>query len=260
METHIAQCLSCQSEFELERMTKGIVRAKISIQKVPVSLQSRILQELEKQSIARETVGDKVRRAFRSVASGLRQRGLRPAYLLGAAVIVGVVAFLLFLRREPVAPRGELEASDLVEQAVFHYSSYMNGAMPLQYISSDRTELQNYFQQKVTFDVYMPKMAEARLIGGFLCEHTGGKFVNFIYKADDKVVFFSVACSKEMKTKGKFRLSAQAETDLNRTGWHFDTSRTACNVALWKENDEVCSVVADMKKEELLALLKDDEQ
>jgi hypothetical protein len=59
-----------------------------------------------------------------------------------------------------------------------------------------------------------------------------------------------------MKANGRVGLSVKAETDLRETGWYFDTTHVNCNVVVWKEEDNVCSVVADMRKEELFALLK----
>jgi len=109
----------------------------------------------------------------------------------------------------------------------------------------------------VQFKVYVPEMENCELIGGVLCDHEGITFLNLVYKMDDKIIYFYTGCSKEMKAVGKVGLSAKAESDLKQSGWHFDTSRPNCNVAVWEENDEVCSVTADMKKEELLALLKE---
>ncbi len=253
-DAHILKCPSCRSEFERETITKRTVTGKLRRERAPAGVRDRILQELYSES----AVGGIGRGGVKEFIDRLFARPLaRPALVLGTVVLLAAVGITLLSRREASPPVSENTASDMVDQAVEHYSSYLGGGARLQLISSNHEQLRNFFQDKVSFDIYVPEMQNCELIGGVLCEHDGAKFLHFVYKKNEKVLYFSMACSKELKAKSKIGLSAKAQSDLKENGWFFDTSRRDCNVAVWKEKDEICSVVADMGKEELLALLKE---
>jgi hypothetical protein len=182
---------------------------------------------------------------------------MKLALVLGVVVVVTVFGVTVFTHREPEFSASKESAADMTDLAVQHYSSYLRGAVKLQLVSSSRDEVRTFFKDKVSFDVYVPMIRNAQLVGGVLCEHEGTKFLNLVYRLNDKIVYFYTGCSKEMNAGGKIGLSAKAQSDLKQSGWYFDTSRGNCSVAVWQEKDELCSVVADMKKEEILALLKD---
>ncbi len=251
---HIAKCPACRSELEIETMTKGIVRGKLPSKKTPTHLRANILQRFSAETPSQE-IGQSSVRAFlgRLFAEPL----VKPALALALVVLIAIVGITLFTRRGVLLPSSEEHAADMIDQAVDHYSRYLNGGVKLQLVSSNHDEVRRYFKDKVRFQVYVPEMENCELIGGILCEHEGITFLNLVYRMNDKIIYFYTGCSKEMKAVGKVGLSAKAESDLKQSGWYFDTSRANCNVAVWEENDEVCSVTADMKKEELLALLKE---
>lgn len=254
LDAHIAKCRSCRSELEIETMTKAIVRAKLPSKEAPSDLRANIFQRLSAETSS-QVVGQSGVRAFlgRLFAEPL----VKPALALAVVVLIAIVGITLFTRREALLPTSEEHAADMIDQAVDHYSRYLNGGVKLQLASSNHEEVRRYFQDKVRFQVYVPEMENCDLIGGVLCDHEGITFLNLVYRMNDKIIYFYTGCSKEMKAVGKVGLSAKAKSDLKQSGWYFDTSRPKCNVAVWEENDEVCSVIADMKKEELLALLKE---
>jgi anti-sigma factor (TIGR02949 family) len=251
---HIAVCPVCRTEFEVERITKGLIRGKLPSRKVPAHLRDSILQKL-----GTEKLNGRLAETGRHGLLGklFAPPRWRPALALGMVLIIAVVGITLLTRRTPAPPPTEAFALDMVDEAVEHYNRYVGGGMKLHFVSSDAEEVRKFFQPKVHFEVYMPELDKAELIGGAVCEHGETSFLNLVYRMNDKILYFYMACSKEMKAKGKVGLSARAEQELNDSGWHFDTTHDNCNVAVWKEKDDVCSIVADMKKEELLALLKE---
>ncbi len=252
-DAHILRCPSCRSEFETERLTKRFVSGKLARQKAPEELRRSVVAGLSSQR-AWSLGGSSVKEFFENL---LRRPVLRPVLGLGVVALMVVIGVTLFTGRDAPPPPSNGISSDIVAQAVEHYSSYLDGQAKLQYVSSNHDEIRNYFQDKVNFDVYVPKMQNSVLVGGVLCEHEGTKFLSLVYKMDNKIVYFYTACLKELRAKSRIGLTAKAQSDLEKTGWYFDTTRPECNVAVWKENDEICSVVADIGKEELLALVKE---
>lgn len=255
-EAHIAHCPSCRNEFEIETMTKHITAGKLRFTKAPDYLRMNILRQVYGGFPAQGTERISVGAFFERLLS---RPFMKPALALGVVVIAVLVGISILSRREPesVVPPGA--TADMIDQAVEHYSNYLQGGTQLQLVSSNYDEVRNFFKDKVTYEVYIPEVEGSELIGGVLYEHDGIKFLNLVYRIGDKVIYFYMGCSKEMKASGKIGLCAKAESDLQKTGWYFDTTRTNCNVAVWKEGDRVCTAVADMKKEELLALLKEGE-
>ena len=251
---HIAKCFSCRGELEIETITKHVIGGTLPSAKAPDSLRAGILRQVYAGFSTQAAGGMGVR----AILGNLFSRPLvKPALVLGVLLVVVLVGITVLTRRQPEPLTFESAPSDMIDQAVEHYSRYLQGGVRLQLVSSNHDEVRNFFKDKVTYEVYVPEMDNSKLVGGVLCEHEGIKFLNLVYRIGDKVIYFYMGCSKEMKAKGRIGLSAKAETDLKETGWYFDTTRVKCNVAVWKEEDEVCSAVADMKKEELLALLKE---
>jgi anti-sigma factor (TIGR02949 family) len=250
---HIAGCSSCRSEFEVETMTKRIVGGKLHFARAPEHLRDGILQhvyaEIPSPALGRLHVG-----AF--FENLLARPFVKPTLALAVLVVVILYGITVLMRREPEPLPVANHQADMVDQAVEHYSNYMRGGVKLQLVSSNHDEVKGFFKDKVNFEVYVPEVENASLVGGTLCEHEGVKFLNLVYTRGDKVIYFYMGCSKQMKANGKVGLSAKAETDLRETGWYFDTTRVNCNVAVWKVEDNVCSVVSDMRKDELLALVR----
>jgi anti-sigma factor RsiW len=250
---HIAGCSSCRSEFEIETMTKRIVSGKLHFARVSEHLRDAILQHVYAETPSPVVERLHVRAFFQNL---LARPLVKPTLALAVLVVVILYGITTLMRREPESIPVANHQADMVDQAVEHYSNYMRGGVKLQLVSSNHDEVRNFFQDKVNFAVYVPEVENASLVGGTLCEHEGVKFLNLVYRRGDKVVYFYMGCSKQMKASGRVGLSAKAETDLRETGWYFDTTRVNCNVAVWKVEDDVCSVVADMGKEELLALVR----
>jgi anti-sigma factor (TIGR02949 family) len=252
---HIAGCPSCRSEFEIETMTKRIVGGTLHIAKVPEHLCDGILQHVYAGIPSPALEGLHVRAFFQNL---LAKPFVKPTLALGVLLVVILYGITVLTRREPESLPSAGHRADMVDQAVEHYSNYMQGGVKLQLVSSSHDEVKNFFKDKVNFEVYVPEMENSSLVGGVLCEHEGVKFLNLVYRRGDKVVYFYMGCSKQMRANGRVGLSAKVETDLRETGWYLDTTRVNCNVAVWKIEDNVCSVVADMGKEELLALVKEE--
>jgi anti-sigma factor (TIGR02949 family) len=250
---HIAGCSSCRSEFEIETMTKRIVGGKLHVANVPEPLRNEILQHVYAGISSPAVEALHVRALFQNLFG---KPFVKPTLALGVLLVVIVYGITVLTRREPESLPTANHRADMVDQAVEHYSNYMHGGVKLQLVSANHEEVKNFFRDKVNFEVYVPEMENSSLVGGVLCEHEGVKFLNLVYRRGDKVVYLYMGCSKQMKANGRVGLSARAETDLRETGWYLDTTHVNCNVAVWKIEDNVCSVVADMGKEELVALVR----
>jgi hypothetical protein len=250
---HIAGCPSCRSEFEIETMTKRIVGGKLHFAWVPEHQRDRILQHVYAGIPSPVIEGLHVGVFLQKL---LAKPFAKPTLALGVLVVVILYGITVLTHREPEALPIAARQADMIDQAVQHYSNYMQGGVKLQLVSPDHDEVKSFFKDKVNFEVYVPKVENSSLVGGTLFEHEGVKFLNLVYTRGDKVIYFYMGCSKQMKANGKVGLSAKAETVLRETGWYFDTTRANCNVAVWKVEDNVCSVVADMGREELLALVR----
>jgi anti-sigma factor RsiW len=250
---HIAGCSSCRSEFEIETLTKRIVGGRVHFARLPEHLRDGILQHVYAEIPSPVVEGLHVRAFFQNL---LAKPFVKPTLAFGVLVVVILYGITVLTRREPEALPIAAHQADMIDQAVQHYSNYMQGGVKLQLVSSNRDEVKNFFKDKVNFEMYVPEVENSSLVGGALCEHEGVKFLNLVYRRGNRVIYFYMGCSKQMKANGRVGLSAKAETDLRQTGWYFDTTRVNCNVAVWKVEDNVCSVIADMGEDELVALVR----
>ena len=93
----------------------------------------------------------------------------------------------------------------------FVYSYYLNNAVPkdknfieisrnifdkvdagevkLQYATNNPVELANFFKDKVDFNVFIPDIKDAELVGGVYNEINGQKLVHFVHKCGNKLIY-----------------------------------------------------------------------
>ena len=122
-------------------------------------------------------------------------------------------------------------------------------------VSDRRENVRTYFQGKTGFPVFIPAMKECTLVGGSVNEYHGMRLANVIYRHGLQYIYLYQACRESVMKGDTLHLSAQAKTDLDRTGWHCCKAPDGTAVVLWARGRTLCAAVAPLNSEHLMAHL-----
>jgi len=236
-EEHVEGCSPCRAEYELESLTKSVIRTRIKMVHTPGALQRRIADQLNQG--AHSADGDKKRWWSNLLSWPI----LRPTIAFGVAF----AAILLILSN----PAG----SNVVERSVENYRAVVNGEMKPEVASSSPEFLKSFFTGKTDFQVLVPEMKDCKLLGGLLGEYSGAPAAHVVYMHDSQVIYICQVCWETVLKGEALNLSSKAIDELQRTGWYTESSPDGYTIVLWTDGNTLCSAVAMMSKEDLIACL-----
>ncbi len=162
---HYAECAACQWFFRTQDRL-GHRLARVEAPAAPATLTERIRTALAEEEQTR-----------RAAARGRWLAGAGAALLTAAAVLV-------FAVRSPSVP------TELVRPFVEHAQTDLGGGRAM--TSSDFTELQSWLEGQVGYDLHLPHITGARLVGGRVAEIGGvrGAIVTYVSDAEGKALTY----------------------------------------------------------------------
>ncbi len=247
LEKHLSSCATCEGKMQEAATFRSMVRLHVRPGlRAPEGLRARIAAGLDQEQRvqSRQRAFELARRAWPSVAMGLT----------AAASLV-----VLFGQVSP-------SAHSLIDAAVYMHAK----SPPLEVSTTDLSNLLPFFHQHLDFTVRPPSFPGQRmaLMGGRL-SHLGPRDAAYLeYRLDhgglratspficgpgERMSLFAVADpERELRIAG---------TDMARVANHevlFTTVR-GYNVAVWRSNEIVYSMVTDLGRAETLNLLAADD-
>lgn len=245
---HMSGCVHCRTEFELEQMTKQVVRQRTVRVQVPAYLSARISQQL----LAEANKKFSVRQWFEE---WLPAPSWKTSFAAGGIIVV-VLAVILTIRNFPHSHTQPAD-NNIIHQTFNYFDSVAKGHLVPTVASSDPVQVASALAQNVNFEVYVPKLRRCRLVGGLFTNYNTEKIAHLIYQNGDKLVYLYQTCFDAIEERGVLNLPPEAKIELKQTGWYFENHLKDCSLIVWLDGSTVCAAVADMNREELLACLKD---
>jgi predicted nucleic acid-binding Zn ribbon protein len=140
---------------------------------------------------------------------------------------------------------------------VTNYQAVVAGLIKPQLASSDPEMVRGLFAGIRDFQVIFPRMKECTLVGGVMNEFSGIQLAHVLYSHDTEVVYMYQTCWQTVMAGDKLNLPEAAKEELARTGWYSEELSDGNSIVLWKKGRTLCSAVARMSKNDLLACLAD---
>ena len=195
------------------------------------------LDELLRERIAEQSERGRWARALRD-----------PRGIAVAAAAVGAAAwFLAGGLAHPLFPRGH----SLLDDGVALHAR----ALPLDYTASDSTKAQQWIEGKLDFGVRLPRFAPGPQLQGVrlshLHEHRAAVVTYTIPQADGRRVSLLIVDDPEPQLPGAARRIADREVWLSRA--------RGFNVASWRNDEIVYSLISDLDEADVLALVQSAE-
>lgn len=236
---HADACPSCRAEFENEAVTKHLVRTRVRCQRTPADVMARISDLLEQE---RRSPAAPLLRRWHSIR---RSAALRPA-LVFAAACIGVI---LLLRGQGQAP------GSVMEQSLANYRAVLAGGITPQVVDSLPSRVAKFFAGKTRFPVVIPRISNASLIGGVVNEYDGIPLAHLVYRHGTEVVYVYQACWREVQRGDHLDVPDDVREEIRRTGRYATSGPDGYSMVLWADDSTLCSAVARMPKDELVACL-----
>ena len=182
-------------------------------------------------------------------AQGRWKRALRdPRGIAVAAAAVGAAAwFLAGGLSHPLFPRGH----SLIEDGVALHAR----ALPLDYAASDVGSAQKWLSGKLDFGVRLPRFAQGPRLQGVrlssLHERPAAVVTYFLPQSDGRRVSLLIVDDPEPRLPGAARRIADREVWLSQA--------RGFNVASWRNDEIVYSLISDLDEQDVLALVQSAE-
>ncbi len=249
---HAGKCPRCRNDYEVEAMTKSVVRSRTTMVRTPAAVMERISNLLNQENTrTRSPFADWVRSIQESVF-------FKPAVAFAVACIAIIILLNPGESPSPIQ-QASIISPNIIQQSFANYLAVVNGTITPQMVDDQPDHLRGFFDGKTTFPVLVPKMKSCNLVGGVLNEYAGVKLAHVVYKHDAEIVYVYQACWKEVQKGERISLPEEAIQELRRSGWFSTTRDDGYSMLLWTDGRTLCSAVARMPQAELIACVKGGE-
>lgn len=249
---HAGVCPECRNEFETESLTKGLVRSRIRMVRTPSSVLTRLTDEIAREHNRSDR---SLQGRIRSVVSSWY---VRPAIAFAAAC----VAIIFLLSPDPdssFVQKASLIPGDILHESLTNYFAVAKGDISPQFTSDRIDQMQSFFTGKTTFPVRVPSMRDCRLVGGGIVARTRGiNLAHVVYRdmSNSEMVYIYQACWNEVQKGKDVHIPEEAMKSLAETQWYSTTRPDGYSIVLWQDGRTLCSAVAKMRSDELIACLQ----
>ena len=247
LDAHLAQCPECRSEFEAEKLTRNIVKARCQRLRAPGYVLQRIVEQLETEQTRKTYWWSDL----------FASRYFRPAVAFAATCVVVV---LLVSNNQTNAPRiveaSVLPPNDIVGLSLANYAAIERGEIKPQLISDKHERVQSFFDGKTDFPVIVPKVIGCTLVGGVANQFSGKTLAHVLYSHhDEAIVYIYETCWETVQKSSPFHLATDIQGELKRTGWYTISQPDGRTVVLWTNGNTLCAAVARLDAQTLLTCL-----
>jgi anti-sigma factor RsiW len=243
---HLGACPPCRKAFELEKVTKDIVRNTCKKVSTPPQVLNAVISELQRQSQRPPSVFEWIQEVF-------TPRRLIPAL----AASVAIATFLIFFDSQTVVDESDVHAAenDIIVQSLQNFAKLQTGELKPARISKVAEEVHTYLDSSGIHFAIVRTMDCCRTYGAITSEFGGIRLAHVVYTMDDDVLYVYQVRKKHVMEGSILVIPVAARTALQKTGWYTDSHHPDYNVVLWIVDETLCAAVSSMKKDEMLALL-----
>lgn len=240
---HVQACRSCLREYEMEQLTKKAITKHLFPLSAPVDLKGRVVQQL-----ASEAGSQPVVRRFRAAVA---TRAVRYS-------VAAVAAVLFILIGVNVLDHGSISPRDILASTQKNYEAMRQGTMKPEAIVYEPEEMQEYLQERASFNVVMPPVTECAYIAGLMSKLDGLQEAHILFKMDEVTYLYLYQVEYEKSiAKGLLQFPEESKPALRENKW-FVKKLPDRTVMLWVSGETLCAAVSNMSESEMMEILSTD--
>jgi hypothetical protein len=243
---HLGICWGCRKSYELEVITKTVVRNRCSRVSTPPEIIQSIVLALRKPS-------ESVSPFLEWIQNMFTMKRLLPA--LAASVAIAVA--LVFFSSPSTVEESDVHtaSNDVIFQSLQNFAKLQSGELKPELVTNRAEDIHQYLDNSGMDFAFVQPMDCCRSYGALTSEYNGVKLAQIVYTMNDDVMYVYQVRKKNVFDGSILIIPPAARTALEKTGWYTDPHHPKCNVVLWIADQTLCAAVSSMKKDEMLALL-----
>ncbi|MBS1492477.1 MAG: hypothetical protein JST55_03140 [Bacteroidetes bacterium] len=173
-------------------------------------------------------------------------------YAAGSLAVLVVIFFMYTYYINNAIPKDK----DFIEVSRGIFDKVDAGEIKLQYATNNPAELAAFFKDKVDFNVFIPDIKDAELVGGVFNEINGQKLVHFVHKCGNKLIYTMEGCMTDVMKDDKLILRGHHKEDIVKgQNWTPCSPIGDDNIVVWYRDGVVCSSVSKIAPQQIASVL-----
>lgn len=245
---HLSLCRLCKNEFELESITKQIVRKSVRRLRTPSMVRNAVLDTLRKEY----QEGSEETTLFERLFTGRR---LFPS-LVTAFAVIALIFYFVPPEPSPSHLAVHTASNDIIFQSLQNFSSLREGRLKPKSVACDPTVIQSYFKKSgLQFAAETKVIDDCDWYGALHSEFEGVQLAHIMYQMGDDVTYVYEVKKDDAMEGSTLSIPPAAKEALSKTGWYTDPLHSDHSVVVWTSNGTLCAAVSTMEKDRLLAFV-----
>lgn len=244
LQSHLSRCRLCRFELSLVQGTKASVRKHVRRVNAPHDLRRQVLGDISAAGLS--TAG--------RVGGMFGLTGWRIPLAFAGALGIALVAFTILTKKAPHNHTRPFDGS-VVTESFNSFDEVIEGRLTPGLKSEKPEEVRTFLEKRVHFRIQVPSMKEFRLVGGQYSAADDETTAHVIYEHDGHFIYISQTDARKLVGGTTRFIPAAALAELRRSGWFFAGNISDCNLAMWLDDSTLCTAVADMNRDLLVANL-----
>ncbi len=243
----------------LERNTKEIFASRLKNIETPLYVMQNINKGIDEfissrpstQSV-KPTQYNIPRVSIQNKVNVSSSAGRKYYYAAGVLAFVVIAFFMYNYYLNNAVPKDK----DFIEISRTTFDKVDAGEVKLQYATNNASELANFFRDKVDFQVFVPDVKEAELVGGVYNEINGQKIVHIVHKCGNKLIYTMQGCKTNVMNDDNLVLPDHHKVDIEKgQNWSACAPVDGDNIVIWYRDDVVCSSVSKIAPQQIATVL-----
>ncbi len=247
LQAHLGLCRLCRLELSLVQGTKAYLRKHLKPVQAPADLRRKILGAVSNARVSAASGSTGLTGIF-----GLS--GWRMPLAFAGALGIALIAFTTLTRKTGHNHTKPFDGS-VVTESFNNFDQVVEGRLTPGIVSERPSEVKSFLEERVHFPIQVPSMKQFRLVGGQFSAVDNETTAHIIYERDGNFIYICQSDARKLVGGKRRFIPAPALGELRRSGWFFAGNITDCNLAMWLVDSTLCTAVADMNRELLLANL-----
>ncbi|MEE9225593.1 MAG: zf-HC2 domain-containing protein [Bacteroidota bacterium] len=237
---HLEECKDCWDEYDMERITKEVIRRRVPQVKAPVALTNRVVAMLASAPSSQ---------SFRSgLQAVFASRALRYSLAAGFAVLLLLVGVSVF-------DHGPSSYGDVLANTQKNYDAMREGHLKPQMVAYEADRVQQYFDEQASFHVMVPAIEDCAYISGLISKLGDLQEAHILYKIDEETYLYCYQVDADKAIKGQMlNVPDEAIRMLNENKWYVKTLEDR-TLMLWVSGNNLCAAVSSMHESEMMKIL-----
>ncbi len=253
-------------QYDFEKNTKEVLKDKVKRIETPQYLYKNIYNRIDeycKDLNSKNQTKQNLKPPTESIETGARiyseerRHGKfipgKYVYILGGVFVV-LIVFFIILNFFP--GKNVYADNDFVAISRNIFEKLESGDTKMDLTTSNASALETFLENKTGYDVYVPDVKNAVLIGGVINEFQGQKIIYFVHRKNNKVICTLEANKTELFKEDKLFLPENhKESILSGKNWFPCMNSKNENTMIWHKDDIICTSVSKIENDEICATL-----